>query len=290
MNKSATISVLSLSALLITGCAVPVPFQVASLALDGISYVMTEKSMTDHGLSVVAQKDCAVWRGVTAGELCREWQDGDGTLTVDKSATGLPEAIAGFGSRARLGILTRDPKIDGDRRSGDQMKNLNTRSGSVPEPLSVTNLAQPVRNCAAPTPNPLIRESIALDALQKPSGRQDLPVSMTRVAVRSEPASGVYFVIGSFRKFRNARELASRHGALVPAVLTAKFDGAPVYRVVVGPAVSGREKYLHRRISKMGLRDTWAIRVQPGDWSIARRVVEHVARITQASEIAQSRH
>ena len=26
-----------------------------------------------------------------------------------------------------------------------------------------------------------------------------------------------------------------------------------------GACVSGREKYLHRRISEMGLRDTWAI-------------------------------
>ena len=84
--------------------------------------------------------------------------------------------------------------------------------------------------------------------------------------------------------------LASQHGTLVPAVLTAKLDGAPVYRVVVGPAVSGREKYLHRRITKKGLRDTWAIRVQPGDWSIARRVIEHASRVVEDSQLAQSRH
>ena len=290
MNKKAAIGVLSVSALLITGCAVPVPFQVASWALDGISYVMTEKSMTDHGLSAVAQKDCAVWRGVTAGELCREWQDGGGILMVDKSVTNPPEATAGFEPRARMDILTRAPKLDDSQHSGDQMMNLVTDSSSVTEPVGVADLTQPVRNFAAPTPNLLVRESIALSAAQKRSARQALSVSMTRVDSRSEPASGVYFVIGSFRKFGNARALASRHGVLVPAVLSANLNGAPVYRVVVGPAVSGREKYLHRRISEMGLRDTWAIRVQPGDWSIARRVVEHVARVTQDSELAQSRH
>ena len=284
MNKKATISLLSVSVLLITGCAVPVPFQVASWALDGISYVMTEKSMTDHGLSAVAQKDCAVWRGVTAGELCREWQDGGGILIVDKSTTDLPEATAGFEPRARLDILTRDPKLDDSQRSGDQRMNLITNSGSGTELVSVTNLAQPVRNFAAPTPSLPLRKSIALSAKQKRSAQKALSVSMAR----SEPASGLYFVIGSFRKFRSARALASRHGVLVPAVLTAKLDGGSVYRVVVGPAVSGREKYLHRRISKMGLRDIWAIRVQPGDWSIARRGVEHVARVTQDSELAQS--
>ena len=290
MNKKAAIGVLSVSALLITGCAVPVPFQVASWALDGISYVMTEKSMTDHGLSAVAQKDCAVWRGVTAGELCREWQDGGGILMADKSATNSPETTASFEPRARLDILTRDPKLDDDHRSGDQMMNLVTDSSSVTEPVGVTGLTQPVRNFAAPTPNLLVRESIALSAAQKRSARQALSVSMTRVDSRSEPASGVYFVIGSFRKFRNARALASRHGVLVPAVLSANLNGAPVYRVVVGPAVSGREKYLHRRIAKMGLRDTWAISVQPGDWSIAHRVVEHASRVVEDPELAQSPH
>ena len=51
---------------------------------------MTEKSMTDHGPSGVAQKDCAVWRGVTAGELCREWQDGSGILMVDNQPQTFP--------------------------------------------------------------------------------------------------------------------------------------------------------------------------------------------------------
>ena len=99
----------------------------------------------------------------------------------------------------------------------------------------------------------------------------------------------VYFVIGSFRHFGNARTLASRHGTLVPAVLSAKLDDTPVYRVVVGPAVPGREKYLHSRIAKMGLRDTWAIQVQPDDWSIASRSVEHAARVTPTPQLAQSR-
>ena len=80
MLKFTAIFSLSLTAVLSTGCALPVPLQVASWALDGISYVMTEKSVTDHGLSAVVQKDCAVWRGVTEGELCREWVGDQGTI------------------------------------------------------------------------------------------------------------------------------------------------------------------------------------------------------------------
>ena len=59
------------------GCALPVPVQIASWVLDGISYLMTEKSVTDHGLSVLAQKDCAVLRGLMdPGEFCRDFDDG----------------------------------------------------------------------------------------------------------------------------------------------------------------------------------------------------------------------
>ena len=66
------------------GCALPVPLQVASWALDGISYLMTEKSVTDHGISLVAEKDCALFRGITEGAVCREWDDGETeTLVAD---------------------------------------------------------------------------------------------------------------------------------------------------------------------------------------------------------------
>ena len=44
----------------------PLPFQIASWALDGISYIATEKSVTDHGISIIAQKDCALLRVVQA--------------------------------------------------------------------------------------------------------------------------------------------------------------------------------------------------------------------------------
>ena len=55
------------------GCAaLPVPVQIASWALDGLSVITTQKSLTDHGLSMVSNQDCAIWRGFTEGEICRD--------------------------------------------------------------------------------------------------------------------------------------------------------------------------------------------------------------------------
>ena len=62
--------------LLLGGCALPVPVQIASWALDGFSYLLTEKFVTDHGISVLAQKDCALLRGLLdPGEFCRDFDD-----------------------------------------------------------------------------------------------------------------------------------------------------------------------------------------------------------------------
>ncbi|MEK7244984.1 MAG: hypothetical protein AAB223_03080 [Pseudomonadota bacterium] len=58
--------------LLLGGCAVPIPLQIASWAVDGLLFITTEKTMADHGVSLIAQRDCAMLRVVTEGALCRE--------------------------------------------------------------------------------------------------------------------------------------------------------------------------------------------------------------------------
>lgn len=50
--------------LLAAGCAVPPAVTIASFAADGVSYVATGKSVTDHGLSAATAEDCALLRPV----------------------------------------------------------------------------------------------------------------------------------------------------------------------------------------------------------------------------------
>lgn len=64
-----------LSTLLLVGCA-PLPFTVASMLADGVSYATTSKSLTDHGLSALSERDCAMHRLLTDGIVCRDI-DGD---------------------------------------------------------------------------------------------------------------------------------------------------------------------------------------------------------------------
>ncbi len=53
----------------LSGCAIPPIISVASLALDFASYGSTGKTVADHGLSAVLQKDCALLRGLE-GQVC----------------------------------------------------------------------------------------------------------------------------------------------------------------------------------------------------------------------------
>ncbi|MHA1570281.1 MAG: hypothetical protein ACTSWM_00570 [Alphaproteobacteria bacterium] len=58
--------------MLLAGCGLPPAVIVASYAVDGISYVASGKSLTDHALSVLAQRDCALHRVITEADLCRD--------------------------------------------------------------------------------------------------------------------------------------------------------------------------------------------------------------------------
>ncbi|MCW9036200.1 MAG: hypothetical protein OQJ97_18430 [Rhodospirillales bacterium] len=86
MKKIASAAALTL---ILSGCALPVPVQVASWVVDGIIYLNTDKSMTDHGISMVSGKDCALFRGLKGDEVCVQSPD---------ELEGIAVAMADFGA------------------------------------------------------------------------------------------------------------------------------------------------------------------------------------------------
>jgi hypothetical protein len=45
---------------------------IASYAADGVSYVATGKSVSDHGISGVTGRDCALWRVIKGQAICKD--------------------------------------------------------------------------------------------------------------------------------------------------------------------------------------------------------------------------
>ncbi len=102
-----TAIVLGAAALAVSGCALlPAPVQIASLTLDGVSFVVSKKSVADHVISIAMQQDCALWRGVTEGRLC--YPDGAPTMIAETEDAG-GQAVAEVDAPAGIIDDSREP-------------------------------------------------------------------------------------------------------------------------------------------------------------------------------------
>src|SRR5262245_5694345 len=72
---------------LLSGCGIPVGIAIASYAADGVLLVATDKTSTDHLVSMSSGKDCGLWRVVKGREVCVERKPGEkDPYDVDRSA------------------------------------------------------------------------------------------------------------------------------------------------------------------------------------------------------------
>lgn len=75
------------------GCALPASVSIASWVIDGVSYLATEKSLTDHGISMVMGEDCALHRIVTDNfNVC--YPEIDSVTTVAEADSGSGGIVA----------------------------------------------------------------------------------------------------------------------------------------------------------------------------------------------------
>lgn len=303
------LAVLGAGLFLLGGCALPVPVQIASWALDGISYLMTEKSVTDHGISVLAQKDCAVLRGLMdPGEFCRDFDDSatalaegmsyDGLFTEEEISSAEVDALAEFetaGGEDTTVSETFDTMID----TAGHMSEMGARTNARPIIEDNVEMAASLVSAAL-----IFEGHVSLDAFPKQivvdartlenilqyqqamlGDVEDLApnssggdvadakawTARTTMIMKTglEPAAGYYFVIGSFRDHANARKLRNQFRGLTPSVLAAKLVEVTLYRVVVGPFAKNEEQSIQKNIFRAGIADSWAIQVKPGDWHMA---------------------
>jgi hypothetical protein len=90
-------AVLAGAATLLAGCGVVPPVIAAlSYAIDGVSLIGSGKSVSDHALSAATERDCALFRVFTTGEICRDYALTASTLPLDLSPA---PAAAGHAGR-----------------------------------------------------------------------------------------------------------------------------------------------------------------------------------------------
>ncbi|MEQ8666212.1 MAG: SPOR domain-containing protein [Rhodospirillales bacterium] len=120
----------------LSGCAMPVGVTVATWAADGWSLLTTNKSLLDHGISFVAEKDCALWRVFSDAEVCIEETEG-GTALADASGT----MAAGYASRPSDEALADYRALTEEKRPVTTLREVARASDEKPSgPVVIASL------------------------------------------------------------------------------------------------------------------------------------------------------
>lgn len=149
---------LGITVLAVGGCAaLPSPVQITSWALDSLSYIVSGKSMADHGLSVSMQKDCALWRGLTEGQICLE----DDATTLIAKAEDTPD-------RTAADNLDNPTDITEDLREVEELASLETAAGTSDEAVTtiMASYALPPDELWIPGPYLIIEPESASEPLE----------------------------------------------------------------------------------------------------------------------------
>lgn len=220
------------SVLLLTGCALPLPYQIASWALDGISYMATEKSVTDHGLSIIAQKDCALLRVVHGNEICSA-NDDSGTFAVAKNDNA--------NTVDKSTVITAEKEETTTADGAKIGKNSQLDKVSTPDYVNEqSKMADRIR--------------ILISGARIWSDRLD---------------ADMYYVVGSFSNPDYAQNLISKHSDLGPAVLVSLLNGNKIFRVAVGPFKNYQRKEVKLSIEKAGINKAWAMYIDHQKWKVS---------------------
>ncbi len=94
---------LALGLFALSGCILPPAISIASNGIDGLSYLTSGKSMSDHAISEATGEDCALFRVLTDDSVCRSNERTQRGQSVDDHAVMLaaaPEAGKSDASRA----------------------------------------------------------------------------------------------------------------------------------------------------------------------------------------------
>ena len=218
-------------ALFLGACGLPPALQIASWISNAFSYLTTNKSISDHGISMVSGQDCALHRGLTGDEVCRETGEGNEAMVA---------------SLDRVNDASRDPWEPVVEIAGVPEERADSVAPSVDMDLAAEPMeANSVSPIPMPTPAPHPRdEPIAMPAsLDLARGNRE-PIAATPAFTGEGPLVVERFV-------DPVRERADQHaGHRIPAVTPHGAGNS-------GPAAGGTEK----RQTATAVKDTETHRV-----------------------------
>lgn len=171
--------------LLLAGCvAIPPVVSIASWAINGVSYLASGKSVSDHAISAVLDQDCATWRILKGDPICVDYPIGDGSVTV-------------AGNEAPAAFETFEDETEADREgvsnAGLTIIALEALApvllvGDFPEMEEVPGLSAPVDAVVASVPAPDFDSIVAGPPEPAPAAAPTLVAAIDPVLVAASTA------------------------------------------------------------------------------------------------------
>ncbi len=250
----------------LSGCILPPVLVVASYAGDAVLAVTTEKTSTDHLLSMAEKKDCAMWRVVKGRPICHDFEDGHGPYEKWRDTDG--NQVATAGSDAGFTTITaKDSRSDVDsgqlaavhryqQKGGVLLAQAGTDSPIVtaadayrakapdrsvqsaplgappPLPLNQSVDNAPTVNDGAPVTQTIPPATLKLDG--KPTATKVAPADAAQKQTVSAGRNS-YVVVGSYRQQDNAQRVMREHRDIKPVMQSVTVKNERYYRVVAGP-------------------------------------------------------
>ncbi|MFP6742899.1 MAG: SPOR domain-containing protein [Alphaproteobacteria bacterium] len=209
----------------------------ASLAMDGISYATTGKSVSDHALSAATNQDCAVWRAVSEQEIdavCQDpAEDSDAEVAADDAAND---------SWFFAGLFSGNDEAP----------------AADPEPMATLVAAAPADEDVDSLTNSTDFDVIDFDPTKAPVADAVLPATTPN-------NKAIYLVLGSFKSVARAESLASRVPGITTAIAPALIGEDRYFRVVAGPYELDETAAAEQHLAAAGINNVWAARLCTND-------------------------
>ena len=273
--------------LLLNGCAaivIPPALTIASYAGDGVSYLATDKTISDHMLSDALGQNCAMWRILRGKSICKDFTPEEVAarakarreLRYDEERAQVAEIEGPYSTSGAVAgtAIARAPQKESKPIAGSATSAVKAEELAAIAPAAGAAKSVPAQTRRSMGKPKTISANLTRTAKTKPAPRAVRLAAVERTDKRSSKRASQsrpalfglrrYIVFGSFRDKGAAARLARRHRILDPFVVPARVRGTTYYRVVTQPEGRASIATAFRSLRRAGVRDAYSIRACRG--------------------------
>lgn len=260
MNWIKTLTIVG-AAVLLSGCST---LTLVSFGISGLSYAISGKSVSDHVVSKLMAKDCALHRLLGGKAPCSEWPITEGmALAVndgDESTNPGEEKSLGLEKPADAGQavpLASEVSMITAHMASTPLPSTPLPSTKVTQESTVQSfayqdnhavqdhLAIQEKHVTAEDNNVLVAMAQRLLGGNELPGREveSISLDMDYVVPAQESVEQPlrFAVVGSFRELLYARERQSQYAASNARIISVADSDTVRYRVIIGPQFQGKQ-------------------------------------------------